>query len=268
MCIRDSSRTKQVRTVIERSARSRVWQDVSKHPNGSTNPWWELIDTDADDLAALAAAERDAHDDLGPAARALALKALMCLAASPAVASTSTKASPFTITINALGGTRGETKTTPDLVVLQVLDHDQGIAQLAEIVKAGEAMSPVLPKNIIDPTAEVNNDPSTRGFITEAFLRGPTFGWSDASDGVDLEEPGEADDPTPTPYRQYLAWHARFVALLHQLAAEASAVKNGDDGLVAQFNDHGLPDDGDLATEVALISEIVTTGKFIASRTN
>jgi len=264
------SRTKQVRTVIDRSARSRIWQDISKHPNGSTNPWWELIDSDADELAALAASERDAHDDLGPAARALALKALLCLAASPAVASTSTKASPFTITINALGGTRGKTKTTPDLVVLQVLDHDQGIAQLAEIVKAGETMTPVLPKNIIDPTAEVDNDPSTRGFITEAFLRGPTFGWSDSGDGDadDGEEPGEADDPTPTPYRQYLAWHDRFVALLHQVAAEAKAVKDGEDELVAQFNDHGLPDDGDLAAEIALISEIVTNGKFIAGRTS
>lgn len=265
-----NSRTKQVRSVIDRAARSGVWQDVSKHPNGSTNPWWELIDTDADELAALATTEKDAHDNLGPATRALALKALLCLAASPAVASTSTKASPFTITINGLGGTRGKTKTTPELVVLQVLDHPMGVDQLAEIVKAGESMAPVLPKNIIDPTAEVDGDPSTRGFLTEHALRGPTFGWLDSTsdDDNDNDEPGEADDPTPTPYRQYLAWHDRFLALLHQVAAEAKAVKDGDEELVDQFNDHGLPDSGDLAAEVALISEVVTTGKFIAGRTS
>ena len=46
------------------------------------------------------------------------------------------------------------------------------------------------------------------------------------------------------------------------------AVKDGDEELVDQFNDHGLPDSGDLAAEVALISEVVTTGKFIAGRTS
>lgn len=262
-----NSRTKQVRAVIDRSARSGAWQDVSSHPNGSTNPWWELIDTDAKELAALAAAERGAQKEIGPAARALAFKALLCLAASPAVASTSTKASPFTITLNGLGGTRGNTKTTPDLVVLQVLEHDQGIDQLAEIVKAGESMTPVLPRNIIDPTAEVDGDPSTRGYLTEHALRGPTFGWADSTpDDDNDDEPSDADDPTPTPYRQYLAWHDRFIGLLHQVAAEARAVKDGDEDLIAQFADHGLPDGGDLSAEAALVSEIVTNGKFIADR--
>lgn len=259
-----NSRTKQVLAVIDRSARSKLWHEVSKHPNGSTNPWWELIDTDAADLAALAREEADSHDDLGPAARALLMKALLCLAASPMVASTSTKASPFAITIGGLAGTRGETKTTPELVLLKVLQHPEGIDQLVEIVRAGESMPPELPKNVIDPDAELDNDPSTRGFLTEHELRGASYGWSKTDD--DEDEVATPDDPTPNPYQQYVEWHDRFLDLFHQVAAEAKAVKEGDEELVGQFNDHGLPDPGDLSAEVAVITEIITTGKFIAER--
>lgn len=254
--------------MLDRSMRSGVWQDVSKHPNGSMDPWWDHLDSNAEELAALATEEMDNLAELGPATRALAFKALLCLAASPAVASTSSKASPFTITINGLGGTRGTTKTTPELVVLKALEHKRGIAQLAEVVKAGESMTPVLPRNLVDPDAELPDDPSTRGYLTEHALRGPSFGWAEAQEiaSSDDDIPAEPDDPTPTPYRQYLAWNTRFVELLHQVAAEARAVTAGADELVDQFADHGLPDDGDLAVELALVSQVVTNGKFIADR--
>jgi hypothetical protein len=264
------SRTKQVRSVIDRAARSRVWQDVKSHPGGVTDPWWRYLDCDSDELAALADAETGVGSSMGPASRALAFKALLCLAASPAVASSSSKASPFTITLNGLGGTRGETKTTPDLVILKVLDHPQGVAQLAEIVAAGETSPPRLALNVVNPDAELDGDPSTRGFLTEHELRGPTYGWQgDDADGLDGDGDGsvaEPDDPTPTPYVQYLAWQEHFTALLHQLAAEAKAVTDGADELIEQFNAHGLPNGGDLLDEVNRVIQVVSNGKFIAGR--
>ena len=213
-----NSRTKQVRSVIDRAARSGVWQDVSKHPNGSTNPWWELIDTDADELAALATTEKDAHDNLGPATRALALKAL-CAWPLAAVASTSTRPrrsrSQSTVSVAPARQRRlpnsSSCRSRPPM----------GVDQLAEIVKAGESMAPVLPKNIIDPTAEVDGDPSTRGFLTEHRCAAPpSAGWTAPPTTTTTTTSPARPTTTPTPYRQYLAWHDRFLALLHQVAAE------------------------------------------------
>ena len=77
-------------------------------------------------------------------------------------------ASPWQLTINGLGGTRGDTLTTPDLVMSNVLARRKkdGVHQLAEVVKA--SLAGAIPPNTLDPTAA---DVDDKGIASRAHPR-------------------------------------------------------------------------------------------------
>lgn len=187
------------RTVIDRVIRTRLFTDVKSHPDSLKRPWWTLLNEPIDDLvklaktevaaiAALSAEDRNSRGNgtgpHGPATRALLLFALVAQTTSPAVVPHAGKlgASPFQLTLNGLGGTRGLTKTTPDQVLLKLCGDQMGIDQLGEIVRAAIEPTPRLPQNVIDPEAEDPKDPSTVGLLTESFLRGTAMGWTESGD--------------------------------------------------------------------------------------
>lgn len=262
----DASATKRVRTVIERISRNRYFQDVSDE----VGVWWELLDLDADELAKRAADEIASQDEghpheAGQACRALAFKALLCLSASPAVQSANSRASEFAITINGLDE-RGITKTTPDQVIFRLFEHEQGVEQLAEVVRCGETIGgPALPKNVIDPEAVVESDPTTKGYLTEEFLRGPALGWETPTldDNEDEQDSEDEARPEISPYQEYLAWQTRFVSLLEQASAEAEAVADTGE-LAVQFQDHGIADASELLQKAQRLVELITIGKTLA----
>ena len=267
------ARYKQARTVIDRTVRSRAFTDCARHPN-PTEPWWSLIDLPVEDLKVRATEER-AHaaatgsaDDQGagawgPATRALVLLALLASAASPGLADGRSNASPFIITINGLGGTRGVSKTTPDHVMFRLANHDGGPEQLGEIVGAGTSTPPVPPKNIIDPTAEVSGDPSTRGYLTEHFLRSEAMGWRSGEDeGLGGDDDDEPED-YQSPFQQYQGWVASFTDLLNQVAQTAEVVTNGDDEMKREFQSHGLIGE-EIQQALHVINDVVNRGRIFA----
>lgn len=231
----DSSKPKykQLRTVIERVSRHRVLTDVPAHPDGKTSPWWEMVNlplselhqtakTEIADRAAMSDADREALDKgaggYGPATRALLAMATVAQTANPAVVAYPGRvgASPYQLTINGLGGTRGVTLTTPDQVMLRLCNDQCGVDQLAEIISAAVATPPRVAANVIDPTDEDEHDPSTRGLLREAFLRGTQMGWT--SDGG----AGTPSPPTrPDVYDQYRAIVQRMIASIDAAATEA-----------------------------------------------
>ncbi|MGY1786664.1 hypothetical protein [Geodermatophilus sp. SYSU D00698] len=207
----DKAGYNRARAAVDRASRHPMFTVVAKHPSGATDPWWKQLNRPVKEL--LAQAEKEYADGLGiddtpddksygtfgPATRALLFLSIVGQATNPAVLATvpGEQASPWQLTINGLGGTRGNTLTTPDLVMRQVLSrHKQaGAEQLAEIVQA--ALAGRLPKNTIDPDYADSDDHArpverTRGTVTERFLRGERMGWQPAGGGGD-------DTPPPSP---------------------------------------------------------------------
>jgi len=288
----ESSSYNRVATVIDRTFRSRVFYDTDKHPDATK--WWELLDRPVSDLVELAlveakdsgadgdsgAAGDDGVGSYGPATRVLLALAIIAQTASPAVRGSTQRVtgSPFQLTLNGLNGTRGVTKTTPDLVMQRLAQrHPGGIRQLGEIVEASLARR--LPKNVIDPefvSPAYNGgpeDPTTKGLLTEYFLRGESMGWT--------SEGGPSPVPTPpTNLDQYQRTVDAVVAGITSAWTEAQALvtddkETSDDGdgdsepsLAEYFTQIGIPDDPtrDLRKMLFELVDIVVRGQEGARR--
>ena len=163
--VNDKGDYNRVRAVVDRTSRHPMFVAVNRHPNGGTDPWWAYLNRPVNELLALADGEFDEGmgvDDspdeksvgtFGPASRALLFLATVGQAANPAFRDTlpGEQATPWQLTIGGSAGRRGNTMTTPDLVMRQVLAHHKkdGVTQLAEIVRA--ALASEIPRNTIDP---------------------------------------------------------------------------------------------------------------------
>jgi hypothetical protein len=274
-----AARYKQVRSVIDRALRSKAFYDCARHP-GRPNAWWEWINASGNaleaameqeqkEIGALSADELAARRDAaagsgvwGPATRCGVMLALVSMAASPMVVGKTGPATPYAITLNGLGGTRGETMTTPDIVMFRVVDDPAGPRQLGEVIRSAVAGPTQLPRNVVDPDAEVDGHPASRGFLTEAFLRSSRFGWSQ-----EKKKEGEGDSdggPEPSPYESYQAWIARFSELVSQAHQEAAAV-DADPALKALFDSHGF-EVPDLASKLLELDALVKEAKFAFRR--
>jgi hypothetical protein len=201
------------RAVVDRASRHPMFVAVTRHPGGEIDPWWGHLGRPVYELLALADKEYDeaapGADDVpdeksvgpfGPATRALLFLAIMGQAANPAfrLPAAGEQATPWQLTVNGLGGTRGATLTTPDLVMRQVLARHKkdGVKQLAEIVQA--ALAARVPVNTLDPgwtdmDTHGQPVPGTAGTVTERFLRSTNMGWSRAGSGTATAAP--AGDP-------------------------------------------------------------------------
>ncbi|MGH7732221.1 MAG: hypothetical protein ACREOE_00610, partial [Gemmatimonadales bacterium] len=239
------------RAAVDRASRHPMFVAVKKHPNGATDPWWAYLDRPVDELLAVAdrefdegmgaddSADEKSTGNFGPASRALLFLATVGQATNPAFRDTlpGEQATPWQLTLNGLGGTRGNTMTTPDLVMRQVLARHKkdGVSQLAEMVRA--ALASELPRNTIDPDyVEVDDKGQpierTRKTVTERFLRSEAMGWTTHSGGP--TPPPPAGDP----FDRALAQLGDAVA-----AAAANAVPFLDAGDVRQrYLEAGLPD--------------------------
>jgi hypothetical protein len=177
------------------------------------------------------------------------------------------QATPWQLTLNGLGGTRGDTMTTPDLVMRQVLAQHKkdGVKQLAEIVRASLAGD--FPKNTLEPDYVDVNDKGqpverTRGTVTERFLRSSFMGWSSK---------GDATTPAPPagdPFDRALDALRRAVS---SAAANIAPFRDGGPGadpLVARrFRKSGLPTayTGALLPQAHEVVKLLQKGEFIAS---
>ena len=169
-----------ISTAIERAFRSSVFYDTVNHPSGLTDPWWKHLDDSVDVLvdgakAELAAFTAGTVQDtatkwFGPHGRALAALGVFAQTASPLLRSSSNTSQ---LTLNGLGGTRGETKATPDQVILNLLSADDRIELLGEMVAAALGATLRIPINTLSGTGAP---------LTEADLRGKDLGWDPAPD--------------------------------------------------------------------------------------
>ncbi|MEB3980209.1 hypothetical protein OQ968_02900 [Mycobacterium sp. 663a-19] len=273
--VNDKGDYNRARAAVDRASRHPMFVAVKKHPNGATDPWWSYLDRSVDELLALADREfdegmgaDDSPDDksvgtFGPASRALLFLATIGQATNPAFRDTlpGEQATPWQLTINALGGTRGNTMTTPDLVMRQVLAHHKkdGATQIAEMARA--ALASEIPRNTIDPDYVEHDDKGqpierTRKTVTERFLRSEAMGWT-ARGGGDTPPP-----PAGDPFDRALAQLSEAVA-----AAAANTAPFLDAGDIGQrFVEAGLPD----AYTTALLKQarkvvtLLQRGQFIA----
>ena len=232
----ESSSYNRVATVIDRTFRSRVFYNSEKHP-GATK-WWELLDKPVAELVELALAEtkegggsdgagaagEDGLGNYGPAHPGALAMAIIAQSASPAVRGSTQRVtgSLFQLTLNGLNGTRGVTKTNPDIVMQRLAQrHPGGIRQLGEIVEA--AFDRRLPKNVLDPEfvsptyTGGPEDPSTKGLLTEYFLRGEPLGWKSEGGSVLVPTP-------PTNLDQYQRTVEAVVAGISSAWTEAQAL--------------------------------------------
>ena len=267
---------KRTRSVIDRTMRSRVFTACTNHPQPET-PWWSLVDLSIDELVARGEAEREAHGDgdgddefsagsWGPATRALVLMAVIATAASPALADGRNSVSPFVVTLTGLGNTRGKTAAMPDALMFRLAKHPDGMEQLGEILRAATASPPEVPRNLIDPEATIDGDPSTKGLLTEVFLRSEALGWtrSDNEDG-DTVEAGSGAEEDLSEYQQYQNWLASFTDLVIQASQTAEAAQS-DETLKGEFMQFGF-DNPELKSALDAITEIINNARFISQQT-
>ena len=264
------------RAVVDRASRHPMFVAVKRHPQGYTERWWGQLNRPVEDLLALADQEFDAGlgvddspDDksigtFGPATRALLFLATIGQAVNPAFRDTlpGEQATPWQLTVNGLGGTRGETLTTPDIVMRQVLARHgkDGVRQLAEIVRA--ALAADIPQNTLDPEwvdVDGKGQPSerTRQTVTERFLRSSYMGWTQRGGGG--TPPGPAGDPFD-----------RALDALRQSVASAAAntvpfTESGEVG--RRFQQAGLPDayTGTLLEQTRRVEKLLQEGQFLAN---
>ena len=205
------------RAAVDRTSRHPMFVAVKKHPDGGRDPWWRYLNHSVGDLEALADKEFDegmdaAPDDkgvggYGPATRALLFMATIGMATNPAVRTplAGEAASPWQLTISGLAGSRGQTLTTPDLVMSNVLAQRKkdGVHQLAEVVKA--SLVGAIPMNTLDPAAadtDARDVPieRTRGTLTEAFLRSTALGWRQEGRGAKSKTAATPAGPVGDPF--------------------------------------------------------------------
>jgi hypothetical protein len=270
------------RAAVDRASRNPMFVAVRRHPNGATDPWWKgYLDRPVDELLALADKEFDEGmgvDDspdeksvgtFGPATRALLFLATIGQATNPAFREplAGEQATPWQLTLNGLGGTRGDTLTTPDLVMRQVLAQHKkdGVKQLAEIVRA--ALAGDFPKNTLDPDyADVDEKgrpvERTRGTVTERFLRSSFMGWSSkASGAAPAPPPGDPFDRALDALRMAISSAGANVAPFRDGGP-------GADPLVARrFRESGLPMTYTeaLLPQARKVVKLLEQGEFIAS---
>jgi hypothetical protein len=277
----DKGEYTRARAAVDRVSRHPMFVTVRRHPNGVTDPWWKgHLDRPVDELLTLADKEFDEGmgvDDspdeksvgtFGPATRALLFLATIGQATNPAFREPlpGEQATPWQLTLNGLG-TRGDTLTTPDLVMRQVLAQHKkdGTKQLAEIVRA--ALVGDLPKNTLDPDyADVDNKGQpverTRGTVTERFLRSSFMGWpSKTSGGSPVPPPGDPFDRALDALRRAISSAAANVAPFRDSGP-------GMDPLVAKrFRESGLPTTYTeaLLPQARTVVKLLEQGEFIAS---
>jgi hypothetical protein len=273
--VNDKGDYNRARAAVDRASRHPMFVAVKRHPNGLTDPWWAHINRPVDELVRLADQEFDdgmGADDtpdekslgtFGPACRALLFLATIGQATNPAFrdALPGEQTTPWQLTINALGGTRGNTMTTPDLVMRQVLAHHKkdGVTQLAEIVRA--ALGSEIPLNTIDPDYVEHDDKGqpierTRRTVTERFLRSEAMGWPTRAGG-DTPPP-----PAGDPFDRALTQLSGAVA-----AAAANTAPFLDTGDVGdRFREAGLPDayTASLLKQARKVVRLLQHGEFIA----
>jgi hypothetical protein len=267
------------RASVDRASRHPMFVSVKNHPAGGTDPWWGYLNRTVGELEALADQEFDngmdtAPDDkgaggYGPATRALLFLAIIGLATNPALRTPGAgeTASPWQLTLNGLGGSRGgATLTTPELVMSNVLVRRKkdGVHQLAEVVRA--ALDGGIPKNTLDPTA-VDKDGKgvvierTRGTLTESFLRSTSMGWSGSGKGSKAK--GSATPPPPgDPYDRALEALENSV---QSAQANVAPFRDTEDEVGKRFQKSGLPDAfvKVLTAQLDDVREVLDEGKFI-----
>ena len=268
------------RSAVDRASRHPMFVAVKRHPNGETDPWWGYLDRRVDELRALADKEYDvygADDDgpdeksvgnFGPATRALLFLATLGQATNPAFRTPlpGEQATPWQLTVNGLGGTRGATLTTPDLVMRQVLARHKkdGVKQLAEIVRA--ALASEVPKNTLMPDYLEKDEHGhpvkrTSGTVTERFLRSETMGWTPAG-GTTATAAAVGD-----PFDRAMETLAFAVAAAAANVAPFRDEGPGADPLVAgRFGQSGLPTayTEALLLQAAEVVDLLKEGAYIA----
>lgn len=240
-----------VRTVLDRTFRNRL---LTGRPRPGQE-WWRRLDLPVAGLVAGALVElaarpvgaipaADGTTWHGPHTLALLALATTGQAASPAVALRSGGATIFQLTINGLGDGRGHNSqlddcmTTPDQVMLRLCETEAGIRQLGEVVRA--ALAAEVPANTMDPEHVTGGDFSTRGWLTEAYLRGPAFFRPVQAPPV----PGHMQLPN-TPTSRYDALVTNIVGGIQEAWQHAQVLVTppGDDAareLHTRFRDVGL----------------------------
>jgi hypothetical protein len=269
------------RATVDRASRHPMFVTVKKHPDGGRGPWWSYLNRTVGELEVLADKEFDdgldsAPDDkgaggYGPATRALLFLAIVGMATNPAIRTPMAGeiATPWQLTINGMGVSRGVTGTTPDLVMANVLARKKkdGVHQLAEAVKA--ALTGDIPKNTIDPAAfEVDSHgvpiERTRGTLTEAFLRGEGMGWRPESGGKGKPASG----PAPLPGDEFDRALTVLREAVETAAANALPFRDTTTEMGVRFANTGLAEDyaTRLTEQLKSVIDVLDEGRFTARR--
>jgi hypothetical protein len=278
--IDDKGNYTRARAAVDRASRHPMFVAVKRHPSGATDPWWkDYLDRPVDELLALADKEFD--DDMGvddspdeksvgmfgPATRALLFLSTIGQATNPAFQEPlpGEQATPWQLTLNGLGGTRGDTMTTPDLVMRQVLAQHKkdGVKQLAEIVRA--ALASDFPKNILKPDYVDEDEKGqpverTHGTVTERFLRSSFMGWSSQGATTPAQPAGD-------PFHRALDALRSAVSSASANVAPFRDSGPGADQLVARrFLESGLPTPYTeaLLPQAQSVVKLLEQGEFIA----
>jgi len=260
------------RAAVDRASRHPMFVAVHNHKNGLMDPWWGHLNCPVNELHAMADAEFDAGfgvddqpDDksvgsYGPATRTLLFLAIVGQATNPAVRKPlpGEAATPWQLTLNGLGGTRGNTLTTPDLVMRQVLalKKKDGVHQLAEIVRA--SLVGEIPKNTLAPDYEEVKDGKVvaKGTLTERFLRSEELGWT---------KPGTGSGPAPPARDPYdAALEALRSSVMSAAANIAPFEEKGE--VRKRYLETGLPDayTESVIDQVERVISVLRRGQVIA----
>ena len=253
-------------------------------PRRGDQSWWRYLNHSVGELKMLANQEFDngmdgAADEkgvggYGPATRALLFLAILGLATNPAIRTplAGEAASPWQLTLNGLGGSRGNTLTTPDLVMANVLARfkKQGVEQLAAVVEA--SLAGAIPPNTIDRKAVATDAKGiaierTRGTLTEEFLRSDVLGWTrtGGTKGGTGRKGGTPPTPTP-PGDPYDAALDALSGPIEQAAASVAPFRDPDSEVGQRFANSGLPANytQSLGDQIRAVQELLLEGSFIA----
>jgi hypothetical protein len=260
--------------VIDRMSRHPMFAAVKRHPKGE--PWWaflglpmdELLDLVRKDLAGIVGDAGSDEKSVGPwggPSRALIFLAGIAQTTNPMFEPNKGEAAAlWQLTLNGLGNTRGESATTPDLIIQRVLvmHREKGAEQLAEMVQA--ALERRLPANVIVP----EYDPTTKGYLTEEFLRSAEhMGWDPTSG---RPKSGSRDPYTRTleQIEHALNTAAGYVKQVLDTGKGAGGGAVGEPSLAERFWDSGLPETytSALLPVVEELRDFLRDGQLTATR--